>query len=175
MGSATQSISGSLFLGGYNQSRVISTPVSATNNSFISLAGIPLAVRADPGVPYFYLPGAACDNNVAAHLPVTCPPSYGLYPSTFSGTSSFTAPVSITLTLSFLIASGGPTSFFPCRPYTPAAAAAAASTAPQAPILLGRAFLQGAFLAQNSQSGAAWLAQAPGLAFAAENVKSTEV
>lgn len=229
IGSAAKNVSGSLFWGGYDQSRVLSSPITATNNSFFSLESIsldvasgasaysnstgtpitnllesnttttpPLTARADPGIPYLYLPGPTCDN-IAAHLPVTYLPSYGLYLwdttdpaytslltsphaliftfSTFStastsSTSSISIPLALlNLTLDTTVTSNDPTPYFPCRPYTPTAA----STAAQPAVLLGRAFLQGAFLAQNWQSGSAWLAQAPGPSFAAESAKSIEV
>ena len=101
-------VSGSLVLGGYDSSRVISQPivsnsqtVSLTNialnvssgeNAYIGDASLPITgllqangsstsqldVSLDPGVPYMYLPKSTCDA-IAANLPLTYNPDFNLY------------------------------------------------------------------------------------------------
>ncbi|GME43766.1 putative aspartic-type endopeptidase protein [Neofusicoccum parvum] len=215
VGSAAHSITGSLVWGGYDQSRVIGAPITAANNSFFNLTAItlgvasgrsaflntttptpnllrtndstplPLSARPDPGIPHLYLPPATCAA-IAAHLPVTYIPAYGLY-LWDTTTAAFTAITSsphhlaltfapnTTIALPFALLNltlspplvDFPATYFPCRPWTPPP-----SSAPSA--LLGRAFLQAAFLGQNWQTGAVWLAQAPGPRAAAQSVKSIE-
>lgn len=147
-----------------------------------------LTTRADPGVPYLYLPGDTCAS-VAAHLPVSYDADYGLYiwdtaaasydrlvtsphhlSFTFSSNTTIAVPLALlNLTLSSRVTdSAGGSTYFPCRPYT-----SASSEQPEA--ILGRAFLQAAFLAQNWQSGSAWLAQAPGPAGISGNGVAEEV
>ncbi|KAL1634472.1 hypothetical protein SLS58_010668 [Diplodia intermedia] len=149
---------------------------------------LPLSAQPDPGLPYMYLPGATCAA-LAAHLPVSYDAGLGLYlwntsaPAYaalltsphhltlhFSNASSTTAPVPIAiplallnLTLDYPIAPT-PTPYFPCRPYAPSSSSA--------DVVLGRAFLQAAHLAHNWHTGAVWLAQAPGPAFAAQDLKT---
>ncbi|KAF4541033.1 Aspartic-type endopeptidase [Lasiodiplodia theobromae] len=207
VGSAAHGVPGSLYWGGYDQARVIGDPVSAAaDNGFFSLVDVSLGVesgesallnttsssvtglldtstatslttRADPGVPYLYLPGSTCAS-IAAHLPVNYDADYGLYiwdttadsyeqlvtsphhlSFTFASNTTIAVPLALlNLTLSSRVTdSAGGSTYFPCRPYT-----ATSSSDQQPEAILGRAFLQAAFLGQNWQSGATWLAQAPG-------------
>ena len=133
------------------------------------------SVRAypNPGVPYLYLPQETCEA-IAEHLPVTFNDTLGLYiwnvsapsyqdiltsPSYLSfdfqsGTSTNTIYLPfalLNLTLEWPLVDI-PTRYFPCSPYQ----------SPDGKFHLGRAFLQGAFMAQNWQTGKLMLAQAPG-------------
>ncbi|KAF2143979.1 uncharacterized protein K452DRAFT_285180 [Aplosporella prunicola CBS 121167] len=213
VGSVSQNISGSLYLGGYDRTRCIGTPIATDDNSYLYLADVelgvaeggsafintsakrttgllktngtnaaslPLSTRPDPGVPYMYLPGATCDA-IAAYLPVQYDADFDLYlwdttdaaytkiinsPHYLSfsfhtaGKSGTTQNIDIPFALLNLTLSApltpSPTPYFPCRPYDPSQSDSAPST------ILGRAFLQGAFLAQNFDSKYLWLAQAPG-------------
>lgn len=132
-----------------------------------------LEVYPNPSVPYMYLPKETCDA-LAAYLPVTYNSDFNLYfwntqskayqeiissphyiGFTFSAngkTSTISVPFALlNLTLESPLVST-PTPYFPCSPWT--------ST--DVPYHLGRAFLQGAFLAQNWQTKKLFLAQAPG-------------
>ncbi|KAL1648406.1 hypothetical protein SLS58_002159 [Diplodia intermedia] len=155
-----------------------------------------VATRADPGVPYLYLPGATC-SRIAAHLPLSYAEPYGLYLWDDDTSSAYERLVTSPHHLSFTFASSnadanttiavpltllnltltsritgtdGGTTYFPCRPYTPSSPSSSSSSSTtnqqqqqqQPEAILGRAFLQAAFLAQNWQSGTTWLAQAPG-------------
>ncbi|KKY13283.1 putative aspartic-type endopeptidase [Diplodia seriata] len=147
---------------------------------------LPLSAQPDPGVPYMYLPAATCAA-LASHLPISYDAGLGLYlwntsaPSyaslltsphhltlhfsqSNSSTTTPTTPIAIplallNLTLDYPIRST-PTPYFPCRPYA----------GPD--VVLGRAFLQAAHLAHNWHTGTSWLAQAPGPAFAAQDLKT---
>ncbi|KAH0057617.1 hypothetical protein KCU60_g3447, partial [Aureobasidium melanogenum] len=127
----------------------------------------------NPGVPYLYLPRNTCAA-VTEHLPVDFNETLGLYiwntsapsyqdimtsPSYLSfnfnsGTSTSTIYLPfalLNLTLEWPLVNS-PTQYFPCSPYQ----------SPDGRFHLGRAFLQGAFMAQNWQTGQLMLAQAPG-------------
>lgn len=152
---------------------------------------LPLSTQPDPGLPYLYLPPTTC-NAIADYLPVSYDAYLGLYlwntsapefesiissPHYLSfhfhtsGTSGATQSIEIpfalfNLTLNFPIVDND-TQYFPCRPYTPPD-----SSYPSA--VLGRAFLQGAHLAQNWETGYVWLAQAPGPSHADEDLKTID-
>lgn len=127
----------------------------------------------NPGVPYLYLPQQTCAA-IAEHLPVVFNETLGLYiwnisapsyqdiinsPSYLSfdfssgiSTSTIYLPFALlNLTLEWPLVNS-PTQYFPCSPYQ----------SPDGRFHLGRAFLQGAFMAQNWQTGQLMLAQAPG-------------
>lgn len=206
IGSAALGIPGSLFLGGYDQNRVLGE-VSAqpfSSGSFpiqlldigigVADGGSPwdysdkmnllaqanstlasgLNVVMDPSNPYIYLPQSSCDA-IAAELPVSYQPDYGLY---FWNTSDpqydriVTSPSylefafsknglnnkNITINVPFALLNltleaplvDTPTQYFPCM---------ATNSTPA----LGRAFLQAAFVAVNWLGPEHWyLAQAPG-------------
>ncbi|KAH0149381.1 hypothetical protein KCU67_g11083, partial [Aureobasidium melanogenum] len=118
----------------------------------------------NPGVPYLYLPQETCAA-VTEHLPVEFNETLGLYvwntsapsyqdimtsPSYLSfdfssGTSTDTIYLPfalLNLTLEWPLVDS-PTQYFPCSPYQ----------SPDGKFHLGRAFLQGAFMAQNWQTG----------------------
>jgi hypothetical protein len=127
----------------------------------------------NPGVPYIYLPQQTCEA-IAEHLPVNFNETLGLYiwnTSSPSYQDILTSPSY----LSFDLQSGASKStiylpfallnltlewplvdvaaqYFPCSPYQP----------PDGRFHLGRAFLQGAFMAQNWQTKKLMIAQAPG-------------
>ncbi|THW49414.1 hypothetical protein D6D21_02443 [Aureobasidium pullulans] len=132
-----------------------------------------LKIYPNPGVPYLYLPSETC-NTISEHLPVTFNKTLGLYLwntsapsfedimtspsylsfnfSTDSSTSTVYIPFALlNLTLEWPLVDF-PTQFFPCSPYEPS----------DGRYHLGRAFLQGAFMAQDWKSGKLMLAQAPG-------------
>jgi hypothetical protein len=127
----------------------------------------------NPGVPYLYLPERTC-GAIAGHLPVAFNETLGLYiwdtsastyqdiltsPSYLSfdfqsgaSTSTIYLPFALlNLTLEWPLVDV-PTQYLPCSPYQ----------SPDGRFHLGRAFLQGAFMAQNWQTGKLMLAQAPG-------------
>lgn len=127
----------------------------------------------NPGVPYLYLPQQTC-YAITEHLPVEFNETLGLYIWNTSATSYQNIMTSPSY-LSFDFQSGAststiyrpfallnltlewplvevPTQYFPCSPYQ----------SPDGRFHLGRAFLQGAFMAQNWQTGKLMLAQAPG-------------
>ncbi|KAI4739882.1 hypothetical protein E4T50_09671 [Aureobasidium sp. EXF-12298] len=127
----------------------------------------------NPGVPYLYLPHETCEV-ITGHLPVEFNETLGLYiwntsvpsyqdimtsPSYLSfdfqsgaSTSTIYLPFALlNLTLEWPLVDV-PTQYFPCSPYQ----------SPDGRYHLGRAFLQGAFMAQNWQTGKLMLAQAPG-------------
>ena len=218
IGSAALNITGNLWLGGYDQARILSAPVvSAIGSLWLPLVDIgigvvtgsspfsklpsgqvsgllkvpggasSLSVYPNPAVPYMYLPGSAC-NTVAAYLPVQFDSNYGLYlwnisdpdyqkittsPSFLSfsfnsGTSTADVVINIpfallTLNLTEPLANT-PTPYFPCYPYNGDLVGSSQV------YHLGRAFLQGAFLAQNWQSQYTWIAQAPGPALPQSNI-----
>lgn len=108
MGSAYHNVSGSLVLGGYDRSRVLTDPIISSGMSYVvQLTDIGLGVasggsaflnltsgsakgllqpsnstgldtKPNPGVPYLYLPQDTCDA-IANHLPVTFNSDFGLY------------------------------------------------------------------------------------------------
>jgi hypothetical protein len=127
----------------------------------------------NPGVPYLYLPQRTCEA-ITGHLPVAFNETLGLYiwntstpayqdilssPSYLSfdfqsgaTTSTIYLPFALlNLTLEWPLVDV-PTPYFPCSPYQ----------SPDGRFHLGRAFLQGAFMAQNWQTKKLMLAQAPG-------------
>ncbi|PYI08356.1 aspartic protease [Aspergillus sclerotiicarbonarius CBS 121057] len=132
-----------------------------------------LSVIVDPANPYLYLPQSACDA-IAAELPVTYQPDYGLYfwntsdsqyakittsPSylAFSFSKNNLNTEDITIKVSFALLNltleaplvKNSTQYFPCM---------ATNSTP----VLGRAFLQAAFIGVNWLGGKWFLAQAPG-------------
>ncbi|KAJ5622877.1 hypothetical protein N7490_011482 [Penicillium lividum] len=132
-----------------------------------------LTIIVDPVNPYMYLPQSSCDA-IAAELPITYQPDYGLY---FWNTSDSqydkitTSPAylafkfsknninteDITIKVPFALLNltleaplvKTPTQYFPCM---------ATNSTP----VLGRAFLQAAFVGVNWLGGKWFLAQAPG-------------
>lgn len=137
-----------------------------------------VSVTPDPQGPYLSLPRQTCDA-IASLLPVkydssgyylwqTDDPSYAKIVSS-PAYLSFTFPPPpgnssnvvlklpfplLNLTLGPLLSGlKAPVPYFPCMPYTPDAGE---------PYILGRAFLQSAFLGRNWNSAVSWLAQAPG-------------
>ncbi|KAK4506539.1 hypothetical protein PRZ48_000271 [Zasmidium cellare] len=139
----------------------------------------PISVTPDPMGPYLSLPKQTCDA-IASILPVKFDDQSGYYlwktddPSYAQIVASpaylaFTLPPppgnssNVVLKIPFLLLnltlgpllSGQktPIPYFPCMPYTPDSGA---------PYILGRAFLQAAFLGRNWNSAISWLAQAPG-------------
>nr|XP_023907985.1 uncharacterized protein LOC112019704 [Quercus suber] len=166
---------------------VIGVETGGTPFSFTSQTGLlldntstpnSLPVRPDSALPYLHLPGQTCDK-IASLLPVNLDASgYYLwdtsssnytaiinsasylgfvFPSTGSGAADFTIKVPFALLNLTLqpIASGksGDVPYFPCRSYTPQSGEN---------YVLGRAFLQAAFLGSNWNQQVTWLAQAPG-------------
>ncbi|KAK3680801.1 Nucleolar GTP-binding protein 1 [Vermiconidia calcicola] len=136
-----------------------------------------ITVTPEPMVPYLHLPKQTCDN-LAKYLPVskdssgyylwnTADPTYKnittsaaylgfVFPPATGGTQDVTIKVPFQLLVLNLTveASGyaGQTPYFPCMPYEPS----------DGNYLLGRAFLQSAFLGRNWNRHISWLAQAPG-------------
>ncbi|KAK4550462.1 hypothetical protein LTR36_000041 [Oleoguttula mirabilis] len=171
--------------GGYAYQDASSVPIEDLLRANGSSLG-QLEVYPDPGVPYMYLPQGTCDA-IAAHLPVDYDPDYNLYfwntssPSytnimssphflgfTFSGGSS--GPSSTIINIPFVLLNltlesplvSTETQYFPCSPWASSGA----------PYSLGRAFLQGAFLAQNWNTSTLFLAQAPGPSALPVNIKT---
>ncbi|GLA66838.1 hypothetical protein AtubIFM54640_009424 [Aspergillus tubingensis] len=132
-----------------------------------------LSVIVDPANPYIYLPQSSCDA-IAAELPVTYHPDYGLYFWNTSDSQYDTIATSpgylgfqfskdnlnndfITIKVPFALLNltleaplvKTPTQYFPCM---------ATNSTP----VLGRAFLQAAFIGVNWLGGKWFLAQAPG-------------
>ncbi|RAK98074.1 aspartic protease [Aspergillus ibericus CBS 121593] len=132
-----------------------------------------LSVIVDPANPYLYLPQSTCDA-IAAELPVTYQPDYGLYfwntsdsqYSTITTSPSYLAfsfsknnlnNEDITIKVPFALLNltleaplvNTSTQYFPCM---------ATNSTP----VLGRAFLQAAFIGVNWLGGKWFLAQAPG-------------
>ncbi|KAJ4291382.1 hypothetical protein N0V88_005975 [Collariella sp. IMI 366227] len=147
------------------------TGLLAKGNSTITPSGLSLYI--DPCSPYLTLPQSTCDA-IASHLPVIYDASLGLYlwntsspryklivasasalSFTFMGgrnTDSATIHIpfrhlNLTLTAPF---TDGPTPYFPCF------------TGGTGEYVLGRAFLQDAFLGANWERSKFFLAQAPG-------------
>ena len=143
----------------------------------------PWALRFEPSLPYIYLPRDAC-NRLARYLPVTFDPDLQLYlwdtkNSSNNYTQILTSPhfidfvlesasddavattisvplalLNLTLTAPILNGSDGETrkQYFPCRPLD----------TPNNTAVLGRAFLQAAYLAVNWENGMMAVGQAPG-------------
>ena len=136
----------------------------------------------NPTLSYFFMASETCAN-IASHLPLTLDTQYGLYtwntadpqyeriinsPAYLSfvfrsgGAGTGAAPSNITIKIPFKLLNltlespiaSTPTPYFPCRPFTIADGSGR--------YFLGRAFLQGAFLAMNFNSSTFFLAQAPG-------------
>ncbi|KAL2059834.1 hypothetical protein VTL71DRAFT_9989 [Oculimacula yallundae] len=219
IGSPTIGLPGSLYIGGYDQSRVvgpvtyqppgqnwlpidlldigIKVAVGESPFNFTSKANLlvqdngrtngSLAVTVEPRDPHLHLPQATCDA-IADLLPVVFAPDLGLYlwdtnsplynriitsPAvlsfTFRLSRSLTSIVTISVPFPLLALTLAPPlapspaglKYFPCAPLL--VGATSANGAPAA--ILGRAFLQAAFIGVNwsDQSGATWfMAQAPG-------------
>lgn len=135
-----------------------------------------LPVNPDPLVPYFHLPQQTCDK-IASYLPVfysattqfylwnTSDPTYAnitssaaylgfVFPPAPGDTADVTIKVPfrlLNLTLTNPAIGSGKVTYFPCKSY-----------APSDNYLLGRAFLQAAFVGRNWNRHVSWLAQAPG-------------
>ena len=149
-----------------------STPNLLTQgNTSIPAAGLPVLL--DPCSPYLTLPRSTCDA-IAAQLPVTYNASLGLYLwNTTSPLYYHTVSSASTLSLTFIGSSNtqsltihvplahlnltlsppftsSPVPYFPCF------------TGGTGAYVLGRAFLQDAFLGANWETKKVWLAQAPG-------------
>lgn len=147
-----------------------------------------IPVFPEPAEPYLHLPKQTCDN-LAKYLPITYDSSSGYYlwntddPSYMNVTTSAaylgfvfppntgaTQDVTIKVPFALLVlnltqeASGKPgsTPYFPCMPYTPPASGPGAGGSGDNSYLLGRAFLQAAFVGRNWNQHVSWLAQAPG-------------
>ncbi|KAI9670397.1 MAG: hypothetical protein M1817_004440 [Caeruleum heppii] len=151
--------------------------------------GDDIMVTPDPGVPYLYLPQETCDS-IAAKLPIQYNPSLGLYiwDSSSASQSFFESLTRSTASLAFTFGSPGDSTvsvnvpfsllnltldgtfgsaqanYFPCRPYD----------ALDGAFVLGRAFLQAAFLGQVWDKHTTFLAQAPGPKLPVESVKSLQ-
>jgi hypothetical protein len=177
--SLTVSSGGGAYL---NNSANSTIPILSSSGS----SGTPLIAKPDPGPPYMYLPKSVCDS-IAAHLPVSYNEAFNLY--TWDTTSSaytaiISSPHSLTFTFDSAIGSGtninvpfallnltldyplvqSPTQYFPCSPYTPSSSSA--------PYILGRAFLQAAFIGGAWDQKKLFLAQAPGPAIQPESIKT---
>lgn len=212
IGTANFKLPLSLWLGGYDQSRVIGNVSSqpCDNNNFnidlldvgigVDNGGSPfpfaakqgllaadnssisnsLRVTMAPAAPYMYLPNSTCAA-IARNLPITYQPKYGLYfwnvqdprYTQIVGSPSFLSfefrascgigGTNITIRVPFRLLNltldapliGAPTPYFPCQPPQGNAAEL---------YILGRAFLQAAFIGVNwdQDSGNWFLAQAPG-------------
>ncbi|KAJ9484075.1 hypothetical protein VN97_g9322 [Penicillium thymicola] len=152
-----------------------------------STTGSDKYVEIDPALPYLYLPKETCDA-IAAELPVTFNEGLGLY--FWNTDESYAKITSSPAYMSFTFGSGTTTqnvtikvpfqllkltlqaplvelnrTYFPCYPSSSS--------------ILGRAFLQAAFIGTNWQEGVgggSWfLAQAPGPATGPSNIKSIEI
>jgi len=219
IGSPTIGLPGSLYIGGYDQSRVvgpvtyqppgqnwlpidlldigIAVAVGKSPFNFTSKANLlvqdngiinrALAVTVEPRDPHLHLPQATCDA-IADLLPVVFSQALGLYlwdtdspfynriitsPAvlsfTFRLSRSLTSAVTISVPFPLLALTLAPPlapsptglKYFPCAPLP--AGVTTPNGAPAA--ILGRAFLQAAFIGVNwsDRSGATWfMAQAPG-------------
>ena len=155
------------------------------NSSNTPSPNVAISVVPEPALPYLYLPPAIC-TSLASRLPLKFNSDLDLYtwdlshPSlpillsslsnlrfTFTNTSNITTTIAIPLALLNLTLTPPlvktPTPYFPCRPYTPVTGSAQ--------YYLGRAFLQGAFIGQNWDTGSHFLAQAPGPSLPPLNTK----
>jgi len=219
IGSPTIGLSGSLYIGGYDQSRVVGpvsyqppgqnwlpidlldigigvavgeSPFNFTSKTNLLVendTGItrPLSVTIEPRDPHMHLPQSTCDA-ITEHLPVVFSSDLGLYLwdtnsplytriTTSPAVLSFTFRLSLSVTSNVTISVPFPLlaltlkpplaplatglKYFPCTPLP--MGATTPNGAPSA--ILGRAFLQAAFMGVNwsDESGATWfLAQAPG-------------
>ncbi|KAL1303226.1 hypothetical protein AAFC00_006642 [Neodothiora populina] len=136
-----------------------------------------IKVSIDPMAPYLRLPNKTCAA-IAAKLPVffdvktqyyiwnTSDPDYkGVVSSPaylgFSFPGSIGATEDVLIKVPFMLLNltlvppivSAPLQYFPCQPFTPQAGDN---------YVLGRAFLQAAFIGRNSRQQITWLAQAPG-------------
>ncbi|KAF2147928.1 hypothetical protein K461DRAFT_316399 [Myriangium duriaei CBS 260.36] len=138
-----------------------------------------ITANPDPVIPYLHLPKQTCDK-LAQVLPIRLDAHNGYYlwnqndpryqdiinSPAYLGFVFPPAPghsqdiiikvpfVLLNLTLTQPAVKSGPVAYFPCRPYVPD---------PRNPIyLLGRAFLQAAFMGRTWTQHVSWLAQAPG-------------
>jgi hypothetical protein len=128
---------------------------------------------ANPAVPYIYLPPGNCEA-IAEYLPVTWRKEFGLYawntddaqykriinsPAYLAFTFADRTATNLTIKVPFRLLdlilekpiAKTPTKYFPCRPVNDTDW-----------WMLGRAFLQGAFLGVNFEKDLVYLAQAPG-------------
>lgn len=136
-----------------------------------------LSALPDPRQAYLHLPGKTCEE-IAKYLPITFDttlkywlwqtekPEYKIivsspaylgftFPPAPGASSNVTIKVPfslLNLTLDVPITKK-PTPYFPCLPYNPSGGK---------PYILGRAFLQAAFIGRNWNRQVSWLAQAPG-------------
>jgi hypothetical protein len=145
----------------------------------------PLTAKPDPGPPYLYLPQSVCDA-IATHLPVSFNKDFNLYTwdtSSSAYTEIISSPHAITFTFDSAIGSGtninvpfallnltldyplaSPSvQYFPCSPYSPSSGS---------PYILGRAFLQAAFIGNAWDQKKLFLAQAPGPSVQAPSIKT---
>ncbi|KAF2139777.1 uncharacterized protein K452DRAFT_320370 [Aplosporella prunicola CBS 121167] len=179
VGSVSQNVSGSLTLGGYDRSRCIGTPITASSDQYLYLGDISLGV-ADGGSAFQglipeYRTSTFLEKPVTPSLPISRPliqsPHYISFSFYTDGRAGSMASIQIpfallSLNLTYpLVASETP--YFPCRPFDPSK-----NTGPNT--ILGRAFLQGAFLAHNWDSKTSWLSQAPGPSFSPEDVHAID-
>lgn len=158
------------------------------DNSSASGANKPIPVFPTPEGPYLSLPKQTCDR-IASFLPVTFDSSTNFYlwntndPQYKSIVSSpaylgFVFPIGTTgstttikvpfavlnLTLeSTLTGKSSAVTYFPCQPYTPSLALDTNAFYPSSgAYILGRAFLQAAFVGRNWGQSISWITQAPG-------------
>lgn len=145
------------------------------NNS--SQLGTSISVLPDSRQTYLHLPLETC-NSISRYIPIkfdqnlaywvwnTEDPFYKTIVSspaylgfTFRSASSASENITIKVPFSLLNLTLDvpitkmPTVYFPCQPYSPQAGQ---------PYILGRAFLQAAFIGRNWNRNVSWLAQAPG-------------
>ncbi|RMZ73479.1 aspartic-type endopeptidase [Pyrenophora seminiperda CCB06] len=132
----------------------------------------------DPRQPYIHLPGKTCEE-IAKHLPITFDPQlrYWLWDTTnpsyqtiitspaylgFTFPPAYGASLNVTIKVPFSLLNltlsspitQNPVPYFPCQAYEPSSSAV--------PYILGRAFLQAAFIGRNWNRQVSWLGQAPG-------------
>jgi hypothetical protein len=147
--------------------------------------GGPLTAKPDPGPPYMYLPQSVCDA-IAQHLPVSFNKDFNLYTwdtSSPAYTQIVSSPHSLTFTFDSAIGTGTninvpfallnltldyplaspPVQYFPCRPYSPSSGS---------PYILGRSFLQAAFIGTAWDQKKLFLAQAPGPSIQDQNIQT---
>jgi hypothetical protein len=151
----------------------------------LSSGSTPLLAKPDPGPPYLYLPQSVCDA-IATHLPVTFNKDFNLYTwdtTSSAYTSIVSSPHAITFTFDSAVGSGTNVNvpfallnltldyplaspsiqYFPCSPYSPSSGS---------PYILGRAFLQAAFIGNAWGQKKLFMAQAPGPSIQAANIQT---
>lgn len=137
-----------------------------------------LSALPDPRQTYIHLPGKTCEE-IAKHLPLTfdeklrywiwdtTKPAYETivrspaylgftFPPAYGASNNVTIKVPfslLNLTLEAPITEE-PVAYFPCQSYEP--------SSKDSPYILGRAFLQAAFIGRNWNRQVSWLGQAPG-------------